>query len=351
MPPRLRVLAGTGTTLTPITHLVNTTNAFSLVSDRFEGEVIVCIKGLTRPEKDASDYFERPERQGITWSIQVRGRFLEPISADDVLFGNVFDRPLRLPLGSGAVLKFMRYIDPTLEHDLTSQTYPWALSPLIAMMPHLVHTRIARNRDCSDHLAPPASSAAFPPKIPLSDDTSQLHLARTLARSLSSRGNELAHSSMLSLSSTLSASLYLATPRESSKEFRSARSTIKKMVGANGKDKKKERSGLGLASASKRRAYFTSAAHRQDITFGPEDVLTTDICYGFLKFSPSLTLRLPGGLSFDLMRYWGGQPARFVCCKRKLREGGRNDGGVPWGPIFWTVVIEMGEDERGFGVS
>ncbi|KAG6888141.1 hypothetical protein C0995_010354 [Termitomyces sp. Mi166 len=70
MTPRLRVLAGTGTTLTPITHLVNTTNAFSLVSDRFEGEVVVSIKGLTRPDKDTYDYFERPERQGITWSIQ-----------------------------------------------------------------------------------------------------------------------------------------------------------------------------------------------------------------------------------------------------------------------------------------
>ncbi|KAG5352005.1 hypothetical protein C0989_004197 [Termitomyces sp. Mn162] len=75
MPPRLRVLAGTGTKLAPITHLVNTTNAFSLVSDQFEGEIAVCIKDLTRQAKeDAHNYFERPERQGITWSIQVRGK-------------------------------------------------------------------------------------------------------------------------------------------------------------------------------------------------------------------------------------------------------------------------------------
>ncbi|KAG6848131.1 hypothetical protein C0991_000924, partial [Blastosporella zonata] len=108
MPPRLRVLAGTGTTLTPITHLVNTTNAFPLVSDQFEGEAVVCIKGLNHPDKsDVYDYFEHPERQGITWSIQVRGRFLQPVSADDVLFGNTFDRPLGLPWGSGAALKFM----------------------------------------------------------------------------------------------------------------------------------------------------------------------------------------------------------------------------------------------------
>ncbi len=41
------------------------------------------------------------------------GRFLRPMSADDVLFGNTFDRPLKLPWGSGAALKFMQYV-PTL---------------------------------------------------------------------------------------------------------------------------------------------------------------------------------------------------------------------------------------------
>ncbi|KAG6830915.1 hypothetical protein H0H87_006838 [Tephrocybe sp. NHM501043] len=106
--PHLRVLAGTGSHLTPITHLVNTTNSFPLVSDRFEGEVIVCIKDLTHPEKDVYDYFERPERQGVTWSIQVLGRFLDPISANDVLFGNIFDRALGLPWGSSAALKLMK---------------------------------------------------------------------------------------------------------------------------------------------------------------------------------------------------------------------------------------------------
>ena len=40
--------------------------------------------------------------------IAIAGRFLRPISADDVLFGNTFDRPLKLPWGSGAALKFMQ---------------------------------------------------------------------------------------------------------------------------------------------------------------------------------------------------------------------------------------------------
>lgn len=36
------------------------------------------------------------------------GRFLKEYSADDILFGNTFDRPLSLPWGSGAALSFMK---------------------------------------------------------------------------------------------------------------------------------------------------------------------------------------------------------------------------------------------------
>jgi hypothetical protein len=40
--------------------------------------------------------------------MRLTGRFLRPICADDVLFGNTFDRPLKLPWGSSAALKFMQ---------------------------------------------------------------------------------------------------------------------------------------------------------------------------------------------------------------------------------------------------
>lgn len=64
-----------------------------------------------------------------------------------------------------------------------------------------------------------------------------------------------------------------------------------------------------------------------------------DFCYGFINFTPTLSLQLPGGLSFDLMRYWDGQPVQFVCCERKKDELDGN----PWGRIFWCVAIEVEE--------
>jgi hypothetical protein len=59
----------------PITSKVNTTEAHKITSDLFDGEVVVNIKGFTDPEGQVKDseYFSREDRQGITWSLQVRG--------------------------------------------------------------------------------------------------------------------------------------------------------------------------------------------------------------------------------------------------------------------------------------
>jgi hypothetical protein len=69
-----------------------------------------------------------------------------------------------------------------------------------------------------------------------------------------------------------------------------------------------------------------------------------------MNFAPSLSLQLPGGLSFDLMRYWDGQPVRFVCCERASSSvtsssNPAEEGRDPWGRIFWCVAIEVVDDE------
>ena len=76
MPPRLRALAGTSlANLVPITELVNTPRTFELSSDVFKGKIVAHIKGMTGEDGSPrnSEYFEREDRSGITWSIQVQG--------------------------------------------------------------------------------------------------------------------------------------------------------------------------------------------------------------------------------------------------------------------------------------
>ena len=81
-----------------------------------------------------------------------------------------------------------------------------------------------------------------------------------------------------------------------------------------------------------------------------QDLITTDFCYDFLQFRhEGVTLRLPGGISIDLMKYWDGQPVRFVCCER-LPKGQRTQE-RPWGRVLWAVVIEPAEDASSEGGS
>jgi len=129
--PRLRVLAGSALDqLVPVSP--NSDIPVDVSSDAFQGKVAVYIKGFPDASGRTSDspYFHTAQRSGITWSFQVQGaprppstvvsstsvanqrtgRFLHPHSADDILFGNTFERPLKLPWGFGAAVKFMQCV-------------------------------------------------------------------------------------------------------------------------------------------------------------------------------------------------------------------------------------------------
>ncbi|KAI0026781.1 hypothetical protein K488DRAFT_64527 [Vararia minispora EC-137] len=326
--PRLRVAAGTSLDdLHPIT--VNSGTPHHLASDLFEGSILAYIKDFPGPDGRPleSEYFEREDRKGVTWSIQVQGRFLRPVSADNVMFGNTFDRPLQLPWGVGAAFRFMKYIDPTLEHDLTSRTKPWALSPLVSTMPYFAHARF------EDGTEPPT----FPPRSSLDDDLSQLHLAvQTPSRSPMSSPASSRSGSSESVASMSSRATSFGSQED--KEMGSSRKMLSKLSAGTKNDLKH------IRDARQRRSFFATQEHRRNVVFGPSDLITTDFCYGFIQFAPSPSLQLPGGISFDLMRYWDGQPVRFMCCERKGSAADDGDEDVPWGRVSWCIVIELVED-------
>ena len=205
-----------------------------------------------------------------------------------------------------------RFIDPALEHNLTSQTKPWALSPLIATVPHFVHSRI------ENKVAEEEEDGVFPPSTSISDDTSHL-------------------------------SIISAPPSDDSHDETTSKS---------------DPTALRFRTSGERRKYFSKQANRKDLMFGPavrfsnpyfvsrckhavaQDLISIDFCYGFLEFNPKLVLRLPGGITFDLMKYWDKQPVRFVCCERKESLNGKGDSDSPIGKLVWCVSIELAEDEN-----
>ncbi|KZV65332.1 DUF1769-domain-containing protein [Peniophora sp. CONT] len=331
--PRLRVIAGPSLDdMQPMS--ANNDEPFTISTPYFEGKILAYIKGFPNEDGELTEheYFEREDRAGVTWSIQFQGRFLQEICADDILFGNTFDRPLQLPWGSSAALKFMKYRDPTMDHDLSSQTKPWALSPLISSMPHLHHTR------------------GTPPPFPatdqksLSDDVTQLHLARR-SRAPSRASSSASIASLTGVKATdkpdeLGKRARLRNGASRFKDKMNGEVTAKDDSEAEGTDTEvvEDVKGIPAGDAAARRAYFADAARRKEIFFGPEDIITSDFCHGYLSFTPSVTLNLPGGISFDLLRFWDGQPVRFTCCERK--RAGAEDGDAPWGRVFFSVAIE-----------
>ncbi|GAA6064406.1 hypothetical protein JCM10212_001230 [Sporobolomyces blumeae] len=89
-----------------------------------------------------------------------------------------------------------------------------------------------------------------------------------------------------------------------------------------------------VSTPSKRRSYFASEPVRQQTVVGPTDLIRGDFSHGFLDFA-TLSLSLPGGLSFSLAKYWNGEPVTFSCRER----------GASGQPLF-VVTFEL-LDEQG----
>ncbi|KAK8864711.1 hypothetical protein IAR55_001965 [Kwoniella newhampshirensis] len=159
MTPKLRVLipssssGGKSKGYPPLTPCpVNSPTPTPLETEGFKGNIWVWVKGYNGDEKkgDGEEYFEVEEggRKGMTYGIVVRGHFLKDVGGDEVVFGNVFERPIRdsLPWGTSIATKFMYFIDPVMECDIYADK-PWALSPALATMSHLSLDSSAQNDD------------------------------------------------------------------------------------------------------------------------------------------------------------------------------------------------------------
>ena len=113
MGPKLRVLVSTDSAYPPNKPIsVNSTTPTPISTPNFNGEISVYIKDFSGDNDggDGSAYFSK--RSSMTYGIVVRGKFLDDPTADDVVFGNVFERPIKdsLPWGTSVAVKFMKWV-------------------------------------------------------------------------------------------------------------------------------------------------------------------------------------------------------------------------------------------------
>ncbi|KAF9393620.1 hypothetical protein CPC16_001545 [Podila verticillata] len=253
-------------------------------SDEFVGQVVVRIKGLNKtfgyeegtkqdnikPMPD-SPWFNKPGADSNLSSVQIQGRFKRAWTGDQIVFGNQFEQPLRLPPFSSIALKFVQFIDPGLQADIYGDK-PWAFSPLIATM-NTVNVSEWK-----------ADSAAH------NSEGEQIHNRGDLPPWPSSEGDHIP-------------------------EDTSLLSKAKENTGTSAKDNGNE--ALDLASTapvsmstSKRRSYFSKVANLEKHVYEPDQVYGFDFFNPYLDFS-SITLKIPG-FSVDITRYWDGQPLTYI---------------------------------------
>ncbi|KAJ8660803.1 hypothetical protein O0I10_003446 [Lichtheimia ornata] len=130
--PRLQVRVGNSIdTLYPIP--INATQPTAVQNDSFDGFISVHIRDHEPP----STLLDQINNNNNAFCIAITGKFLlQGMTTDDILFGNQFERALRLPTGTSLALRFAHWFDPGLEANLYA-SQPRAFSPLVVTMNRL----------------------------------------------------------------------------------------------------------------------------------------------------------------------------------------------------------------------
>lgn len=162
MAPKLRISAGPTANKLELVAVNHDDKPVVIDSDCFQGKLTVRVKNFhgELPENveylEDVKYFSMPYGSQMTYSIQMQGRFPAGVNANDLVFGNEFDEPIRvrryLYLSTYDILGFpsvrngtslaLRIIHRSesyvivltmnsVKHDLYGDK-PWALSPFLS---------------------------------------------------------------------------------------------------------------------------------------------------------------------------------------------------------------------------
>ncbi|KAJ3033731.1 hypothetical protein HK097_004740, partial [Rhizophlyctis rosea] len=317
----LRVRAGASYDPTTLqTAYVNDEqNPILIDTPHFTGYLVVRVlnfNGVTPdPSKPllpnpASNYFHGRNRR---YSISIQGRFKKDWNGDEVIFGTDFDTKIRTPTGCGLAMKIAKWLDPALEADLQCEK-PWLYSPFVSAMNAL---------------------AVFDPSSPEIQNPSSSHKHHHSSTSSSSKSNRISPSDPSTALQSLSLSSSQQPPQIGLWSFHTRMvPEDPALLFPN------PSSAPTLTAYEKRKKHFGVTQTRSEVTLSSSHIYAMDFYDAYFDFG-TLTLKLPG-FSVNALRYWDGQPLRFVC---RTRKGMGKPRGEDDGTVFFTVVFELVERE------
>ncbi|PWN49014.1 DUF1769-domain-containing protein [Violaceomyces palustris] len=312
MAPSLKISAGPSVSELKTVAVNHDLLPTEISTEHFQGRISVRIKDFSGEDppgvekKKEAEYFESGHGKGMSWSMQVQGRFLKEggVNADDLVFGNEFDKSIKshLPYGTSIALQFVKVIDPNLQHDLYGDK-PWAFSPLVATMNRVQTAHIPSLEGSGngfsgwpDFPTPEGDEAKEEEEAYVQDDVSSLFYEHGGGDKEGKLKNE------LEVDETTVSNL---------------------------------RFKLNPKAHDARKAWFGNKHQREKVVLGPKDVVTADFFNAFIDFN-NLSLHIPfsGGLSFDLRKYWDGQPVRYVCKDNKS------------GTVFFVIQFDITDPDN-----
>lgn len=281
--------------------------------------------GKPLPLIPSSEYFTGHRR---TFSLQLCGRFRKEWSADEVMFGTFFEKPVKLPPGYKIALALAKKIDASMDGDLSLST-PYMCSPVICAM------NIARSEpiilsslsetDCDGGVAfshdAESTKVDEPLYLPPWKYAGGKHLEENFMETVASWPESKLHHSHTAADEDDSDPLKeekKAEPKRSGSlmGFFSRTSSTNEII-------KQESSAV---TPTQRRSWFLNPEHRKAYKFRPDTLYTFDFNNQYVDLTK---MQLKLGITFDVSYYLNGQPVRYQMRSR--------DGKV----IFFTIELGL----------
>ena len=280
--------------------------------------------GKPMPIIVTNDYFKGHRR---TFSLQICGRFRKEWSADDVMFGTFFDKPVKMPPGHKIALALAKKIDASMDGDL-SLDKPYMCSPLICAMniaraEPIILSGTPLNEESGVSFSNDAETtdSKKPLYLPKWKGAGGKHVEENFMETVASwPESKLHHQNIVEEddSDPLKEEVEVVVPKRSGSfmGFFSRTSSTNEMI-------KKESTGV---TPSQRRSWFLNPEHRKSYKFHPDTLYTFDFNNQYVDLTK---MQLKLGISFDVSYYLNGQPVRYQMRSR--------DGSV----IFFTIELGL----------
>ena len=275
----------------------------------------------------SSDYFNGHKR---TFSLQISGRFRKEWTAEDIMFGTFFEKPVKMPPGHKIALALAKKIDASMDGDL-SLDKPYMCSPLIcAMNVARADPIILSSNDSTTTSSDMSKECTFNHEVETKNPNKPLYLPKWEYGG----AKHLQENFMETVAAWPESKLHQQHryEEEDSDPLKEEEPVIPKRTGSlmgffSRTSSTKDSSTEGaVVTPSQRRSWFLNPDHRRNYTFRPDTLYSFDFNNQYVDLTK---MHLKLGITFDVSYYLNGQPVRYQMRSR--------DGSI----IFLTIELGL----------